>query len=328
VTHANKTMPSFTMGASIRIEDTRLVGGLTAGRVLVLVYAIVMVFVHTEYFEMLPITPVSQGGMVASTLEYSRGGACARAQNAHCDVGGNMCTVITPDELVPAGLVYQDSLYVVTKMDVLTHEKTCTGLVRQGVCIGVCSEAELDRLTVYTEGLEGLRLTHKHSMWDPTVSSGTDEEEDAHAVHHCQLSGRMAMASLAGGACSDQSSELAFANGDLRGGVCFEGDAMTLGQLLRAADSGSGGTKLLGSDGGLRLGVRDSGAAVHVRVKYGNSAHDRDIKYEYQATVLDTDAFASARRSTLDVGYVPLLFPQLHSCANGYVGVVDRLADM
>ena len=63
-------------------------------------------------------------------------------------------------------------------MDVLTHEKTCTGLVRQGVCIGVCSEAELDRLTVYTEGLEGLRLTHKHSMWDPTVSSGTDEEED------------------------------------------------------------------------------------------------------------------------------------------------------
>ena len=87
-------------------------------------------------------------------------------------------------------------------------------------------------------------------------------------------------------------------HGDLRGGVCFEGDAMTLGQLLRAADSGSGGTKLLGSDGGLRLGVRDSGAAVHVRVKYGNSAHDRDIKYEYQATVLDTDAFASARRST------------------------------
>ena len=89
VTHANKTMPSFTMGASIRIEDTRLVGGLTAGRVLVLVYAIVMVFVHTEYFEMLPITPVSQGGMVASTLEYSRGGACARAQNAHTQ---NECT--------------------------------------------------------------------------------------------------------------------------------------------------------------------------------------------------------------------------------------------
>ena len=109
-------MPKFEMAAQIEVEDKRLSGALVGGKVLVMIYAIINVFVHAEYFEFLPIMPVSQGGVVNPDLNYQPNDACVEVQNAHCNDQGRMCTVITPDELVPTGTVYQDHLYVTLKI--------------------------------------------------------------------------------------------------------------------------------------------------------------------------------------------------------------------
>ena len=289
-------MPSFSMAAAIDIDDRRLVMGLAGGSACVALWGILNVFWHAEYFLYQPIAPVAQGGVAAASLPWDAGSACAQAQNSHCERAN--CTVLTPDELLAGGTVYQDRLYVTTKIDVVSHVKTCVGTVQQGLCIGTVSEAEAERLTVYTAGLEGLALSNNHASKDPT-----SEDAEVHAVHHCDLSGGMAMGAIASGPCADATTQLAFAGGRGTAGTCFEGDRVTVGQLLRAADlDAEEPERLVGAHGELKEEVRDSGAVVHVKIVYGNTPSDTTVTYEYQAGVIDRDAFATAKRELADAG--------------------------
>lgn len=247
-------LPGLSMMAKIDIEDQRLSVALTVGYLVVFVYGIMNVFYHAEYFQYLPIAPVSQGGYVGDELGYDATSACTIAQNAHCsDEADALCTVITPDEVVLGGTVYQDQLYVTTKMDVLSHIKRCVGDVVQGMCVGVCSEQEADRLTLFTAGLEGLAVINSHASKDPNA-----EDSESATNHHCELTGSMALAPISSGPCADSTAVLAFNGGKGGDGTCYEGDAMTVGKLLRNTDLGADDAeRLLGPNGEIKSSIRD-----------------------------------------------------------------------
>jgi hypothetical protein len=247
-------LPGLSMVAQIDVEDKRLSIVLIVGYLLVFTWGIMNVFYHAEYFQYLPIAPVSQGGYVADDLGYDASSPCTVAQNVHCaDEVGALCTVITPDEVVLGGTVYQDQLYITTKMDVLSHVKTCIGNVVQGMCVGVCSEEEADRLTLFTAGLEGLGVVNSHASKNPNAK---DLESSTH--HHCELKGSMALLPISSGPCADTTTSLAFDGGMGNDGTCYEGDATTVGQLLRNTDLGADADEqLLGSNGEIKPAVRD-----------------------------------------------------------------------
>jgi hypothetical protein len=259
-------LPGLKMSATVDVQDQRLSIALATGYFCVLVWGTLNVFYHAEYFEYLPIAPVSQGGYVADTLGYDAASTCTAAQNAHCtDEEDAQCTVITPDEVVYGGTVYQGQLYVTTKMEVLSHVKTCTGNVVQGMCVGVCSEEEADRLTLYTAGIEGLSLTNSHASKDPHAAKDDSSDEEGgggagglSTHHHCELKGSMSIAPIASGPCADATASLAFDGGVGDDGTCYEGDAMTVGQLLRNTDLGAkAADQLLGANGEIKPAVRD-----------------------------------------------------------------------
>jgi hypothetical protein len=242
------------MVAQIEVEDKRLSIVLIVGYLVVFIYGIMNVFYHAEYFQYLPIAPVSQGGYVRDDFAYDDSEPCTEKQNAHCrDEVGAFCTAITPDEVVLGGTVYQDQLYITTKMEVLSHVKTCVGNVVQDMCVGVCSEEEADRLTLFTAGIEGLQVVNSHASKDPNAKG---LESSTH--HHCELKGSMPLAPIPSGPCADATTSLAFDGGIGSDGTCYEGDAMTVGELLRNTDLGAD-TKdqLLGPDGELKAAVRD-----------------------------------------------------------------------
>lgn len=233
-------------------QDKRLSMMLTFGYVVVLIYGIMNVFYHAEYFKYLPVAPVSQGGYVADDLGYDPSTACASARNAHCAHETDAsCTVITPDEVVHGGTVYQRQLYITTKIDVLTHIKTCLGNVVQDMCVGICDDEEADRFTLFTAGLEGMALVNSHASKDPH-----DADE---SLHHCDLKGSMAVAPISSGPCVDSTSAVVFDdNGKGSDGTCYTGDQMTVGQLLRNVDLGAeADEQLLGANGELKDAVRN-----------------------------------------------------------------------
>ena len=170
------------MKGNIAVEDKRVTIALGVGYFFVLIYALLNVFYHAEYFQYLPVAPVSQGGYVAADLGYNANSICTQAQNAHCpehsDSSDALCTVITPDDIVPGGTVYQDQLYITTKLEVLTHVKTCVGNVTQDMCVGVASESEADRLTLFTAGLEGLAVMNSHPSQDPHITAARAAERE------------------------------------------------------------------------------------------------------------------------------------------------------
>eukprot|EP01043_Picozoa_sp_COSAG02_P081248 COSAG02_NODE_19749_length_866_cov_1.010430_1_plen_93_part_10 len=91
-------LPGLSMVAQIEVEDKRLSIVLIVGYLLVFTWGIMNVFYHAEYFQYLPIAPVSQGGYFADDLGYDASSPCTVAQNVHCaDEVGALCTVITPD---------------------------------------------------------------------------------------------------------------------------------------------------------------------------------------------------------------------------------------
>ena len=278
---------SFEMSAQIEIEDKRLAIGLKVGQMLVAAWAIVIIFVHAEYFLFLPIMPVSQGGLVNDQLGYSASNTCTQAQNAHCNDAGTQCTVITPDEIVPDGTVYKDQLYVTTKIDMAEQLKTCAGTVSQGLCIGTSSDAEVARFTVYTAGLELLHLNNRHAMRNPTRNE---------PLAHCEMDGSMKMATILSSACADATTDMQFADAALVGGTCWDGDVMTVGQLLRSTDYEATDGTVLGSSGEIKKVIRDSGALIHVKVVYSNSASDTAVKYEYSAAVIARDESSTVRK--------------------------------
>lgn len=292
------------MTGSIAIEDKRLTIALGLGYLLVLIYALLNVFYHAEYFQYLPVAPVSQGGYVADDLPYDPTAACTVAQNAHCpehsgDATDLPCIVATPDDIVLGGTVFQDQLYITTKLEVLTHIKTCTGEVSQDICVGIASETESARLSLHTAGLEGLAVVNSHASKDP---HSKEEGKTSSTHHHCELKGSMEVKPIAAGPCVDATSSVLFSSGRGDDGTCYEGDRMTVGQLLQNVDMfDSESDTLLGSNGEITQEVRETGAAVHVKIIYSNSPSDKTIKYRYEGQVIDRDPFVTARRELVKV---------------------------
>lgn len=278
---------------------------LGLGYLLVLIYALLNVFYHAEWFQYLPVAPVSQGGYVADNLTYDPTAACTVVQNAHCpEHSGSAadlpCMVATPDDIVLGGTVFQDQLYITTKVEVLTHIKTCVGEVTQDICVGIASEDESDRLSLHTAGLERLVVVNSHASKDPHSKEEAGATSSTH--HHCELKGSMAIKPITTGPCEDAASSVSFSSGFGSDGTCYEGDKMTVGQLLQNVDLfDSESDALLGPNGEITPEVRGTGAAVHVKIIYSNSPSDKTIKYRYEGQVIDRDPSVTARRETIEV---------------------------
>ena len=234
--------------------------------------------------------PVSLGGQVLDDLPFDAGSTCGAAQNTHCS-GSVLCTTLTPDELIPDGLVFRDRIYVTTRLDVYTNVLTCKGRITKDLCIGSMMQEDADRLTVYTMGVETLTIQNQHSSKDPFLGGA-----DVHAIHHCSLPGQVAIAPLKGAACADPATVLDFTNqGFGSNGECNEGDTFDLGHFLRAADVGADADdKLLNENGGLKAALRDSGVVVHAKIVYSGYSPDK-IKYKYEAAVIGRDAYSTAK---------------------------------
>ena len=102
---------------------------------------------------------------------------------------------------------------------------------------------------------------------------------------------------------------------------CTHSDDMSLGQLLRAADLGvDEANRVLTDQGVVKQLVRESGAVIHAKIVYGNSAAfvrggecegslpcrqesvlwgAAELRYEYRPKLISRDAFATVRQEVM-----------------------------
>ena len=329
-------LPPFSLAGSIAIEDQRLAFLSLLGKVVVVLYGLTAIVLNASYFSYLPVASVAQGGHVKPGLAYDGSTACGAVYATHCT--GRTCTELAPDQLlVPSGTVFQGQLYVTTRIDLVTRGAMCAGEVLRGLCVGTVTETETERLSVYSRGIEELEIESQHATRDPW-DTGSDEENSEHAVHHCSLEGRFNVGVLKGPCAvghtyvqpgvscfqapcpTEDDAQLRFGIMDEKvDGTCFEGDEFTLGQLLRAADQGvtDPASRLLDDHGSIKQEVRESGATVQAKIKYGNNAAfiageapserswyarqeatfwgEAPLHYEYQLRVISRDSFLTAR---------------------------------
>ena len=129
----------FDLQPSIEIEDARLSMAKIVGSLLVLVYGLVSVVLSNGYWLLLPVTGVSQGGRVDSQLSFDPSSGCAKARQAHCTAegGAQLCTELPPANLlIPYGTIYDDQLYVTTRIKTFEVRETCEGTVVGDICVG------------------------------------------------------------------------------------------------------------------------------------------------------------------------------------------------
>ena len=163
-------LPPFSLRGSVSIADQRLAMLSLLGQMVIIAYGLVAILVNASYFDYLPVTPISQGGHVEASLAYDGNTACGAVYATHC-AGGRMCTELAPDQLlVPSGTVFQDELYVTTRIDLVTREVVCTGEILRGLCVGTVAETELERLRVaLTNSISELiaaRRTKIKELWE------------------------------------------------------------------------------------------------------------------------------------------------------------------
>eukprot|EP01047_Picozoa_sp_COSAG01_P027971 COSAG01_NODE_1864_length_9036_cov_10.407519_7_plen_284_part_00 len=169
------------------------------------------------------------------------------------------CTILSPMDLNLGNLLFDDRLYVTTKLKYYTRESVCAGVVAdidgdgklsaEEPCIGTESSGAPhsgSERVIYSAGLEFLKMQIVHAVFNPWAA---DKKK------HCLVPGDIGMAPISeGSACKDYLMDPAvgsdpsrWTDGDAQAamsgegmvtahGTCADGDVLLLGQLLRASE--------------------------------------------------------------------------------------------